>query len=564
MKFRQTNYERIQAKEEGEAEKVAGRKRTRTEKVLRKNRTRTEKAIYKERGRTRPWILLGVLVMGSLLGSAGNVQADHVLELRPPKESQETQKTRETQETLTSGESGEISDAAETQSGHMIGQDTVRVSTPSLIAPYVGGVIDLDDVGICVTAGAFEEAEQKDGYVYLYTMRKDTIPYVIIGRYDVQAENFVPSFTDYMKSSYADLHVAREAEELTIGDNLYSRIVYEYSSGDHVIRDTRMFCEWGTATYMFGSKEILSMGYLIPDGYLYQVAGSIAPLAGDSPGDRKYVDAGHSLQGPRLSAEETAVLPEMIELGGVGMAAPVILGEYGSELDQELIMDEDNQDEGREAGPDEGQGQEMSLDEGQGQELGPDEGQEAGPDQSLSQEAGHDGSRDQEAGPDEGQGQADISHDAQDRSADLNADAYDYDGSWILFEDGFRLCLPNGWGVQNLSEDEVNSGALFCAGEFSGIPDAPFISVSWAPAGEAATLEEASRMVTDMGYQLQGIVSVNGISCVHYRGEAQDVEGLLFFHPRSMDYMIAVCASGIREHKDMQLAILASLTLGIN
>ena len=53
-----------------------------------------------------------------------------------------------------------------------------------------------------------------------------------------------------------------------------------------------------------------------------------------------------------------------------------------------------------------------------------------------------------------------------------------YKGVWVPFDDGFQLYLPADWNTYELSEEEINQGLLYAAGDTSGSDTAPAVSVS--------------------------------------------------------------------------------------
>lgn len=407
------------------------------------------------------------------------------------------------------------------------------IASPEMIAPYVGEVLALDDLGISVLAASYERAEQKDGFVYLYTMREDSIPYIIIGKYDVQASNFVPSFTEYMKGTYADLRVTREEEEVTLADRTFRSIVYEYSTGSYPIRDTRMFCELGTSTFMFGAKEELSLDYYLPAGALEQVASSVELLVDGEGNYRKHVNSADGVWGPVMSQETADAFPKELRLAGISVAE-VILSDYvddeGLLIDEEAVNTQTAANDGSE-----GSGEEVNS----GTDVTGDDAGSAGVDEDGDASTG--------------------ALEDQDFFADLDQEASAADAGRlpVRFEDGFQLFLPPDWEIVELMEGEQADGGLFCAGEGSGADNAPFVCVSWA-ASEEKTLQEIAQSIVDQGYTSEGIVRVNGIDCIGYYSEDLDVRGLVFLHPRSTDFVYVLTATQVSYHTSLLNGILGS------
>lgn len=142
-----------------------------------------------------------------------------------------------------------------------------------------GEIIDLDELGISITVSDYRSIAQEDGFVYIYTMEENSIPYVIIGGYEGRMDDFAGAFTEYMRGEYSDLSVVLPTETVTICGKDFSKIVYSYSVSGYTVRDTRLFYGENNVTYMFGTKEIPAIDYTVPEGILENTAGSFAYLA---------------------------------------------------------------------------------------------------------------------------------------------------------------------------------------------------------------------------------------------------------------------------------------------
>ena len=116
-------------------------------------------------------------------------------------------------------------------------------------------------------------------------------------------------------------------------------------------------------------------------------------------------------------------------------------------------------------------------------------------------------------------------------SITFSQDTVGYAGTWVSFEDGFQLYLPSDWDVYNVTEEQSQQGVLYIAGDSSGAETAPGISVVWAYSDGAETIEEVAAAIGQGGYQVDDIVSINGIPCVSYRIEESDCSAIMFFHP---------------------------------
>lgn len=106
-----------------------------------------------------------------------------------------------------------------------------------------GDLIALDEVGITIVADDYTSIREEDGFVYVYTDADGSIPYVIIGRYDMVSDDFAAEFTEYMSGIYSDLRVTSEAAPLVLNGTTWTKIQYEYTISGYTGRDTRLFCE---------------------------------------------------------------------------------------------------------------------------------------------------------------------------------------------------------------------------------------------------------------------------------------------------------------------------------
>ena len=168
---------------------------------------------------------------------------------------------------------------------------------------YQDDIIALDDIGISVQVSDYTAIRQNDGFVYIYTMADDSIPYVIIGKYDAASVNFVNEITKYMAENYSDLQVSEDMDTVELEGRIFTKIGYTYTTSGYVVRDRRLFFSENDRTYMFGTKEIESLGYYTGD-LLEQVAGSMAYLAGGDDDYKNHVDSENSVTGGAEKAVE--------------------------------------------------------------------------------------------------------------------------------------------------------------------------------------------------------------------------------------------------------------------
>lgn len=135
-----------------------------------------------------------------------------------------------------------------------------------------------------------------------------------------------------------------------------------------------------------------------------------------------------------------------------------------------------------------------------------------------------------------------------------------YAGTWVPFQDGFRLYLPSDWTVYDISEEEAQQGVLYLAGDASGAENAPAISVVWAYNQGTDTLEELADAIRQSGYTVDDLVEINGIGCITYRLESEDCSAVMFFHPTDPQYVFCVTGAAYSENVDTICAALTSLS----
>ena len=153
--------------------------------------------------------------------------------------------------------------------------------------------IALNDLGISVEADYYTTVRQDDdGFVYIYTIEDDSIPYVIIGQYNYTSDDFPDDFTEYMNEQYDDLKETSR-DSVTIDGLDFDRVTYEYTVSGYDVNDTRLFHAMNDSTYMFGAKEVPELDYVVDYDFLEDVAGSMKPL--EDSEYNTYVDSGHDI-----------------------------------------------------------------------------------------------------------------------------------------------------------------------------------------------------------------------------------------------------------------------------
>lgn len=388
-----------------------------------------------------------------------------------------------------------------------LGEEANQIAASVAGVSYSSDVVALDDLGISVAPSDYVAIQQVDGFVYIYTQETDCIPYVIVGYYDMVAEDFASQFTQYMTESYEDLQVMSPEAAVTVGDREYTYIQYSYSVSGYTVRDSRLFLPENGRTYMFGAKEIPELSLYVGSN-LEEVAGSFAYLAGGDSDYAKHVDSTRSVvpdaQATVDNIEDT--VGDIVEEQGSG-DSNIAGGTVG--------------DNSGTAG---------------GSAGGTTSGTE---DSNVS---------------DSSAGYSSIT---------FSQDKANYEGTWVPFEDGFQLYLPSAWNTYELTEDQVNQGVLYLAGDASGADTAPAVSVVWAYSDGAETINDLATAIRQGGYQVDDLVSINGIPCVSYRLEDGDCSAIMFFHPTNKDYVFCVTATQYTANVDMICSILTSLSLAL-
>lgn len=385
-----------------------------------------------------------------------------------------------------------------------LGSENNQITAPAQGVAASADVIALDDLGISIAPGSYVSIEQADGFVYIYTQEANSIPYVIVGCYNLTADDFSDQFTQYMGQEYSDVQVISQERTVTLNGRDFSCIQYSYGVGGYTVQDTRLFAAENGKTYMFGAKEVPELSYYA-GSVLEETAGSFAYLAGGDSDYAKHVDSTRSVTSDGMDAVDNieSTVGDIIEQGGAGndTASGGTVGNIG--------------------------GVSSSVEDAQ-------------------------------TGADSSDGSGDGT---QMGSITFSQDTVGYAGTWVPFEDGFQLYLPSDWDVYNVTEEQSQQGVLYIAGDSSGAETAPGISVVWAYSDGAETIEEVAAAIGQGGYQVDDIVSINGIPCVSYRIEESDCSAIMFFHPTNRQYLFCVTGVGYAANVDTICSILTSVSL---
>lgn len=298
-----------------------------------------------------------------------------------------------------------------------LGSENNQIAAPAAGITASPEAVALDDLGISIAPGSYISIEQTDGFVYVYTQESGTIPYVIVGCYNITAEDFTNQFTQYMAQEYSDLQVTSQESMITLNDREFSGIVYSYNVDGYVVQDTRLFFAENGNTYMFGAKEIPELSYYV-GSTLEEIAGSFACLAGGDSDYTKHVDGTRSVTSDAAASDPIEDIESTVS---------DVLGQGG-----------------------------------------------AGNDQSFGGTVGNIGGV--SSSVEDGQTDTGNTDSSQMGSITFSQENVSFAGTWVPFEDGFKLYLPNDWDVYELSDEQTKQGVLFAAGDTSGVQNPPGIS----------------------------------------------------------------------------------------
>ena len=151
---------------------------------------------------------------------------------------------------------------------------------------------------------------------------------------------------------------------------------------------------------------------------------------------------------------------------------------------------------------------------------------------------------------------------------DFTEDIAPYTGKWVTFDDGFRLYVPGEWSRLDVTEEQAQAGLFYSEG--NGGSDALVgdvsmgVAVSFAAAGELATLDDLARDYEAVGFTEVTKLDLNGILAVTFVNRASDYRGVACFHPMVPEYVLMVyvtpCGEGNQTVNDVGSAILCSLS----
>ena len=136
-----------------------------------------------------------------------------------------------------------------------------------------------------------------------------------------------------------------------------------------------------------------------------------------------------------------------------------------------------------------------------------------------------------------------------------------YAGTWVPFEDGFRLYLPAAWRSYDLTDEQAAAGLFYRAGNGDGAADggvAMGVAVGYMSVCDIDGIDGLAAYFSGAGFTGVKRVTLNGIPAVLFESAADGFSGAAFIHPNLPEYAILVYATPIGEAAD---GVLSSISL---
>ena len=106
--------------------------------------------------------------------------------------------------------------------------------------------------------------------------------------------------------------------------------------------------------------------------------------------------------------------------------------------------------------------------------------------------------------------------------SDAPADAA-FEGSWVQFEDGFEIYLPNEWMVLDLTDEMIQSGVFYAVASPDGARN---MQVAWSEDAGAADANAVKTQLEATYTEVQ-VLNINGIDFVTYVDAQNDSTGIV-------------------------------------
>ena len=135
-----------------------------------------------------------------------------------------------------------------------------------------------------------------------------------------------------------------------------------------------------------------------------------------------------------------------------------------------------------------------------------------------------------------------------------------YEGTWVPFEAGFDLYLPTDWNVLEVSEENAENGIIFMVSPQETAEDAEAVLSVQMNDATGAELADIAAGYKEIGFTGIGFANVNGIDCVLYDDEPDDLQGVSFLGESGMMYTMIMGPAESEEYGPIWNNILFSLS----
>ena len=152
---------------------------------------------------------------------------------------------------------------------------------------------------------------------------------------------------------------------------------------------------------------------------------------------------------------------------------------------------------------------------------------------------------------------------ASDEVLEVTMDMMDpdlYDGTWVPFEAGFDLYLPTDWNVLEVSEENAANGMFFMVSPQENAEEAEAALSVQMNDTAGAELTDIAAEYEKAGFTGVGFANVNGLGCVLYNDESNDLQGVSFQGESGTMYTIIMAPAESEEYGPIWNNILFSLS----
>lgn len=129
-----------------------------------------------------------------------------------------------------------------------------------------------------------------------------------------------------------------------------------------------------------------------------------------------------------------------------------------------------------------------------------------------------------------------------------------FDGSWVQFEEGFELYLPNDWLVLEASEEELAAGIAFSVCSPDG---AYYMALAWNGLEAELTIDELQAALVEAGYPVEP-VEVNGLALLVMGDAENDTLSFIGMDAAEPGYYTFVFTPMSDENLRLMASVIAS------